>query len=56
MKSQFASIYEFRHGKDLRATWSLRVVDTACLSLDLVSYSQVSRAVCSQCWDAGPDM
>lgn len=40
VRSQFASIYEFRHRKDLRDTWSLRVAGTARLSLDLVLHGQ----------------
>lgn len=42
MRRQVASICDFRHSKDLRDTWSLRVADTTCLSLDLVSHAQQS--------------
>lgn len=41
-RRQFASICEFRHSKDLRDTWSLRVAGSACLSLDLIFHSQRS--------------
>lgn len=34
MKSQFASICEFRLGKEPRDTWSLRVVGAAFLNVD----------------------